>query len=298
MSTPNKNKTNFKTYEASTRLLAAVIATTKVKLDYAEIQKLFGESTASGIEWQFREIKNLGKAQKEAVKNGQNPAALPVVGTPSAGRGRRGGGAGARTPGSGATAKTPGTGTTTTTTAGKRGRKTPLALPPIDSSDDDSSDVEIETPSNRASKRPRNTADMASANKKANGYTTSSTTTTTATTTPAPALAPVPVPVPVPVSRPALGTSIPSASFEAPAFAAPATSARPSLFGNGNGNGNGFAQGWDDFVADDDHLFAPFPEPTHAANHRPATIKKELKRSIDPYAGAFDAGDYFEDGEI
>lgn len=35
MATPGKNKTNFKTYEASTRLLAAVIATTNVKLDYA-----------------------------------------------------------------------------------------------------------------------------------------------------------------------------------------------------------------------------------------------------------------------
>lgn len=35
MASQGKNKTNFKTYEASTRLLAAVIATTNVKLDYA-----------------------------------------------------------------------------------------------------------------------------------------------------------------------------------------------------------------------------------------------------------------------
>ncbi len=35
MASQGKNKTNFKTYEASTRLLAAVIATNNIKLDYA-----------------------------------------------------------------------------------------------------------------------------------------------------------------------------------------------------------------------------------------------------------------------
>ncbi|KAI0434516.1 hypothetical protein F5Y09DRAFT_233784 [Xylaria sp. FL1042] len=243
MATPGKNKTNFKTYEASTRLLAAVIATTNVKLDYAElakhvgggatkdainhrlrpikqlakmqvacirkgedpgdlpidkgalaelvgegatavamehrmraikqlakefaakldkkkkgeesdksptgrgeIQKLFGESTPSGIEWQFRDIKNLGKAQQDAVKKGENPATLPVSGTP-AGRKKA---AGANTPGSGATARTPGT--------GARGRKrtAPAALAPLDS---DESDGDPETPTKRpVAKKARTTA--------------------------------------------------------------------------------------------------------------------------------------------
>ncbi|KAI2623339.1 hypothetical protein GGR54DRAFT_638574 [Hypoxylon sp. NC1633] len=118
-----QNKTNFKTYESITRLLAAVLATTqgKVKLDFkdlaslmgggttasavdhrlrpvkqlaklqaaylkqnmdpgtlpvdgAEIQKLFGESTAGGISWQIRELKALGRAQQAAVDEGRNPA--------------------------------------------------------------------------------------------------------------------------------------------------------------------------------------------------------------------------------
>ncbi|GAP84134.2 putative polarity defective- variant [Rosellinia necatrix] len=158
MASQGKNKTNFKTYEASTRLLAAVIATCNPKLDYAEIQKLFGESTPAGIEWQFREIKNLGKAQQAAVDKGESPAGISVANTPSAGRGK--GGAGARTPGSAAAAaaRTPGTGATT----GKRHRMpaTPAAgLPPVDSSDDDDDGdlVAIDTPSKRPSKKPRAT---------------------------------------------------------------------------------------------------------------------------------------------
>ncbi|KAI1410909.1 hypothetical protein F5Y13DRAFT_191739 [Hypoxylon sp. FL1857] len=126
---PAQNKTNFKTYEASTRLLAAVLATIngKVKLDYkelaglmggettgpavdhrlrpvkqlakmqvawktagkdpgelpvetAEIQKLFGESTAGGIEWQFRELKALGRAQQQALDDDKSPADVKVGG--------------------------------------------------------------------------------------------------------------------------------------------------------------------------------------------------------------------------
>ncbi|KAI0840264.1 hypothetical protein F5Y06DRAFT_294931 [Hypoxylon sp. FL0890] len=126
---PAQNKTNFRTYEASTRLLAAVLATIngKVKLDFkdlaalmgggttgsavdhrlrpvkqlakmqaayvaankdpgelpvetGEIQKLFGESTAGGIEWQFREIKALGRAQQEALERNENPADVTVGG--------------------------------------------------------------------------------------------------------------------------------------------------------------------------------------------------------------------------
>ncbi|KAJ2985135.1 hypothetical protein NUW58_g5697 [Xylaria curta] len=58
----------------------------ELPVEKGEIQKLFGESTAGGIEWQFHKIKNLGKAQQEAVKNGVNPATLTAASTPSAGR--------------------------------------------------------------------------------------------------------------------------------------------------------------------------------------------------------------------
>ncbi|KAI1452921.1 hypothetical protein F4805DRAFT_400756 [Annulohypoxylon moriforme] len=142
---PHQNKTNFKTYESSTRLLAAVFATAKPKLNYAdlaahvgggatasaidhrlrpvkqlakmqaackqlkkdpgdlpvdtqEIQKLYGDSTPAGIEWQFREIKALGRAQELAVSEGRNPAELRV-GPGSSPRKARASGTGS-TPGS------------------------------------------------------------------------------------------------------------------------------------------------------------------------------------------------------
>ncbi|KAI1377428.1 hypothetical protein F4677DRAFT_459324 [Hypoxylon crocopeplum] len=152
-----QNKTNFRTYEASTRLLAAVLATIqgKVRLNFNEIakmigggttgsavehrlrpvkqlgklqsvwmktekdpgdlpldekstleytlisssrylpihttistkiQKLFGESTAGGIEWQFRELKALGRAQQEAFDAGGDPASLKPAGQGTPGR--------------------------------------------------------------------------------------------------------------------------------------------------------------------------------------------------------------------
>ncbi|KAI0403632.1 hypothetical protein F4802DRAFT_598830 [Xylaria palmicola] len=240
MATPSKNKTNFKTFEASTRLLAAVIATTNVKLDYDElarhmgggttkdavnhrlrpikqlakmqatcvkqgedpgelpvdkgalatlvgggatssalehrmrpikqlaklqlayrdndkdpgelpiekneIQKLFGESTPGGIEWRFRDIKSLGKAQKQAVQEGRNPATVLTTDTPSSARKRS---AAASTPGS--RAATPGS---------RRRRTAPVAaLPPVDSSDSDGgndSDCNIvETPTKRPAKKAK-----------------------------------------------------------------------------------------------------------------------------------------------
>ncbi|KAI2779533.1 hypothetical protein F4815DRAFT_446283 [Daldinia loculata] len=120
---PTRNRVNFKTYETSTRLLAAVVASLegKAKLDYdviallvgggstesavehrlrpikqlgklqvdwfmnkrkdpgelpvegGEIQKLFGESTAAGIQWQMRDVKALGRAQRQAVEANKSP---------------------------------------------------------------------------------------------------------------------------------------------------------------------------------------------------------------------------------
>lgn len=43
-----------------------------------EIQKLFGESTAGGLEFHFREVKATGKAQQEAVDRGESPTRVPV----------------------------------------------------------------------------------------------------------------------------------------------------------------------------------------------------------------------------
>ncbi|KAI0379898.1 hypothetical protein F5Y04DRAFT_258588 [Hypomontagnella monticulosa] len=40
----------------------------------SEIQKLFGESTAMGIEWQFRDYKALARAQQEALAKGEDTA--------------------------------------------------------------------------------------------------------------------------------------------------------------------------------------------------------------------------------
>jgi hypothetical protein len=121
-----------------------------------EIQKLFGESTPQGLEWQFRDIKALGKAQQEAVDKGQSPATLTV----------------GNTPGSRAS-KTPGTG----------GRKRKAATPvvPQDSSDslanngdnDDSDHDDVqETPTKRPAAKKVRTATPATPSKKAKGKAT------------------------------------------------------------------------------------------------------------------------------
>ncbi|RYP29177.1 hypothetical protein DL767_006870 [Monosporascus sp. MG133] len=168
---PPPAKTNFKTYEAQTRLLAAVIATNKgIKLDFkvlaahvgggtsassidhrlrpikqlakmqvqcvnkdedpgqlpvekGEIHKLYGESTPAGLEWQFRDIKKIGKAQQDAVRNGESPAG--VLGSSSRGRAstpRAGTGTAASTPGSRAS-KSSAAATPSTATPGSRASK-------------------------------------------------------------------------------------------------------------------------------------------------------------------------------
>ncbi|GAW16961.1 hypothetical protein ANO14919_064090 [Xylariales sp. No.14919] len=79
MATPSKNKTNFKTYEASIRLLAAVLATNNVKLDYAELAKhVGGGSTKDAINHRLRPVKQLAKMQATCVKKGEDPGDLPI----------------------------------------------------------------------------------------------------------------------------------------------------------------------------------------------------------------------------
>ncbi|RYC60959.1 hypothetical protein CHU98_g5262, partial [Xylaria longipes] len=78
MSQP-KGKTNFKTYEASTRLLAAVIATAGPKLDYNEIARHVGGGVGvDAINHRFRPIKQLAKMQAACVKKGTDPGELPT----------------------------------------------------------------------------------------------------------------------------------------------------------------------------------------------------------------------------
>ncbi|KAI0196528.1 hypothetical protein EV127DRAFT_494477 [Xylaria flabelliformis] len=362
-----KGKTNFRTYEAATRLLAAVIATTGAKLDYneiakhvgggvgvdainhrfrpikqlakmqaecvkkgedpgelptekgalaanygadatavglqhrlrpmiqlaklqldyrkkgkdpgelptekGEIQKLFGESTPKGIEWQFRDIKSLGKAQQEAVKKGENPALVLAPGTPSANRGRKP----AATPGSGATARTPGTGTGT-----GRKRKTLPTIPALDSSDenggaDDNDSDFVETPSNRPSKR----AATASTKKASGSQSTPLATSANAITgTPTAAMTSGLAPIPMP---------------------------RASIFGGGARAPN-LMQSTESFN-DDIQISGSFDTQSLDLTPKPAsklaTIKKELAVSANSFVSSvnsFNSGGYYgeeyDDGEV
>ncbi|KAI1170305.1 hypothetical protein F4777DRAFT_592042 [Nemania sp. FL0916] len=78
MASPAK-KTNFKTYEASTRLLAAVIASTNVKLDFAKLAQLVGGGvTKDSVDHRLRPIKQLAKMQQQCVDEGEDPGKLPI----------------------------------------------------------------------------------------------------------------------------------------------------------------------------------------------------------------------------
>ncbi|KAI0550775.1 hypothetical protein F4679DRAFT_583145 [Xylaria curta] len=211
--------------------LRPIIQLAKLQLDYrkkgkdpgelptekGEIQKLFGESTPGGIEWQFGSIKRLGKAQQEAVKKGENPATLMAPGTPSAGRRR---GRPAATPGSGSTAKTPGTSTGTGTGRKRKG------LAPLDSSDDNDSDF-VETPSNRPSKR----ASTASAMKKNGGQSTPTAFSANAVTS-NPATTMISGVAPIPMSRAFPTNAVPgNPATTMSSGLAPVPTPRASIFG-------------------------------------------------------------------
>lgn len=90
--------TNFKTYESQSRLLAAVIASApELKLNFKEIAKFFGESTAQGLEFQFRSVKaNARKLQEVANAGGDTATALD--GNPSTPRKRKAAGSATATP--------------------------------------------------------------------------------------------------------------------------------------------------------------------------------------------------------
>ncbi|OTB05857.1 hypothetical protein M426DRAFT_21588 [Hypoxylon sp. CI-4A] len=76
-----QNKTNFRTYDAAIRLLAAVIATTRgqVKLDFNELSALMGGGTTpSAVDHRLRPVKQLGKLQMQWLKEGRDPGTLPI----------------------------------------------------------------------------------------------------------------------------------------------------------------------------------------------------------------------------
>ncbi|EJT80496.1 hypothetical protein, variant [Gaeumannomyces tritici R3-111a-1] len=65
---------NFKTYEAQSRLLAAVLASAPgLKLDFKAIVRYYGsDTTASGLEHRFRPIKKQVAAIRDAAAKGQD----------------------------------------------------------------------------------------------------------------------------------------------------------------------------------------------------------------------------------
>lgn len=127
-----------------------------------EIQKLFGESTPDGLEFQFRSIKKLGIAQKAAVEKGEDPSKL-VVGNAGTGTPRANRVSTASTPGSrkrAAPAKTP---------TSKRAQSKKAAADSDDESNDEDYDAkDVDTPTHKkpkiegqstvATPTPRNTA--------------------------------------------------------------------------------------------------------------------------------------------
>lgn len=75
------SKTNFKTYEAQARLVRAMIAAhPEVKWNYKEIARMFGSSTADGIQFQFRAIKQDANTLRATVNSGGNPASVLSLG--------------------------------------------------------------------------------------------------------------------------------------------------------------------------------------------------------------------------
>ncbi|KAI0884489.1 uncharacterized protein GGS22DRAFT_23895 [Annulohypoxylon maeteangense] len=74
-----QNKTNFRTYESSVRLLAAVLATAKPKLNYADLAAhMGGGATASAVDHRLRPVKQLAKMQVAFKEAKKDPGELPV----------------------------------------------------------------------------------------------------------------------------------------------------------------------------------------------------------------------------
>ncbi|KAI1876365.1 hypothetical protein JX265_003891 [Neoarthrinium moseri] len=71
--------TNFRTYEAQARLLAAVVASTGCRLDFKAIADHIGsQATPSSVDHRLRPIKQLAKLQAQWLKGGKDPSDLPT----------------------------------------------------------------------------------------------------------------------------------------------------------------------------------------------------------------------------
>ncbi|KAI0525688.1 hypothetical protein F5B22DRAFT_591053 [Xylaria bambusicola] len=277
MATPGKNKTNFKTYEASTRLLAAVIATNNVKLDYVELAKhVGGGASKDAINHRLRHIKQLAKMQAACVKKGEDPGDLPAdkgeiqklfgESTPSGiewqfrdiknlGKAQQEAVKKGENPATLPVAGTPSgrnkrsAASTPVTGARSRKRQAVATLPPVDSSDENGgngSDGDIETPSKRPTKKARPTATM----------------------------------------TPKTATAAASNTF--PTVAAASRAASTSIFGNG---------------ADIPATMPPAEVFDLRSVTGPSTIKKEFTTGANPFLGAenasfYDQGDNMEEGEV
>ncbi|KAK5627204.1 hypothetical protein RRF57_002919 [Xylaria bambusicola] len=278
MATPSKNKTNFKTYEASTRLLAAVIATNNVKLDYVELAKhVGGGASKDAINHRLRHIKQLAKMQAACVKKGEDPGELPAdkgeiqklfgESTPSGiewqfrdikslGKAQQEAVKKGENPATLPVAGTPSgrnkrsAASTPATGARSRKRQAIAALTPLDSSDENGgngSDGDIESPSKRrATTKARATATM---------------------------------------TRKAVTAAT---SHATPTVAAASRAASTSIFGNG---------------ADIPATLPPAEVFDLRSVTRAPAIKKELATGANPFLGAenasfHDQGDNFEEGEV
>ncbi|KAK0652135.1 hypothetical protein B0T16DRAFT_454532 [Cercophora newfieldiana] len=70
-------KTNFQTYEGQARLLAAVLGSHDIKLNYKAIADMLGGgSTVSAVEHKLRDARKRGQAMKAVVSWGGDPAAV------------------------------------------------------------------------------------------------------------------------------------------------------------------------------------------------------------------------------
>lgn len=189
------------------------------------------------------------------MKKGENPATLLVAGTP---HNRKRAAAGTPTTGARSRKRTA-TGTPTAT----------AVIPPVDSSDDNASDGDVESPSKR-----RATAKKARAT--ATSMTPKATNGTAAPSNGTPSKVPMATPNGAGTAARAAGTSI---------------------FGNGASltSSDVFSHG----LEMSGQYHAPNSRPTGS----PATIKKEFTTSANPFLGAatataFDEGDHYEEGEV
>ncbi|KAG8421806.1 hypothetical protein J3458_003649 [Metarhizium acridum] len=129
---PTNSKANYKTYEAQARMVRAIVAAhPDVKWNYKDIAKYFGQSTADGIQFQFRGIKKDADQLRQTHSSGGDVANClslpPGTSTPTKA---------ARTPGS-----------------RKRPRAEPKPSSPEPSDNEEDWSDRDESPSKRASKR-------------------------------------------------------------------------------------------------------------------------------------------------